>query len=269
MEGVNEIRFVPHSISSTLYAKCAFSDVKFDLRAHLSKKKTARISFLLQNLFHVELSEAHRPALEFIYRCRKVFWADDDLPTRESTVALKICSQVLQHICGPGEVVLEKDTYKQLLSKKPINGVHVGTIGLGSTKTWHGTPDVRVRGTNIVVSGMEMEEDETEDEEERKVEEDSDSDGMTVLLEVKSSMRAAHMPQAISICITSSFIENNLHEDMDPTVPTILIDGSKFRVILYNCVEDVLLISETKDLRTGDRLSSTGVAFLWIVINHR
>ena len=92
---------------------------------------------------------------------------------------------------------------------------------------------------------------------------------MTVPVEFKSSIGLVHLPQAVSICITSSFIEHNLHKHIEATVPTILMDGSNFRVILYNCVHDVLLISEPKNLCAKERLSSTGVTLLWIVINHR
>lgn len=66
-----------------------------------------------------------------------------------------------------------------------------------------------------------------------------------------------------------SSIEHNLHPTMSPAVPTILIDGDTFRVILYDCIKDVLLITTPKELHTDGRLSSTAVAFLWLVINHR
>ena len=43
--------------------------------------------------------------------------------------------------------------YTQYLSTRGLEGAGLQTaiIGLGSYNTWHGTPDVRVRGTEIVV----------------------------------------------------------------------------------------------------------------------
>jgi len=60
-------------------------------------------------------------------------------------------------------------------------------------------------------------------------------------------MRVKHLPQAISTCVTSLFMEHNLRPEMQPIVPTILIDGDTFRVTLYDCLKDVLLISQPKD----------------------
>ena len=155
MEVVNEFVFTPYFISSGFYPKAAFTKVQFSLDAHVTSDQTSRVSFRFNELFHLELSEAHRPALEFIHRSRDVFWPYHEQRRRESDVALQVCSKVLQHICKPDTVVLEH-TYRSLLSKKPfIDGVQTGYIGLGSGKTWHGTPDGRVRGTNIVISGRE------------------------------------------------------------------------------------------------------------------
>ena len=78
------------------------------------------------------------------------------------------------------------------------------------------------------------------------------------------------MPQLISTCVISSFIENNLHRKYLSTVPAILTDLNKFVVCLYDCINDVLLISQSVDLNSKNRgqLSRSAVLFLWLVINH-
>lgn len=51
----------------------------------------------------------------------------------------------------PNEVIIENPRYEHI----PIPGVQFGFIGLESRKTWHGSPNVKVRGTtNIVMQSM-------------------------------------------------------------------------------------------------------------------
>lgn len=132
--------------------------------------------------------------------------------------------------------------------------------------TWHGTPDVRVRGAEIVVEYV------GEGDELNVVRSDEESvasDGATSNIEAKILYNTANLPQVISTCVVSSFTEAKLHPDKQPLVPTVLVDQHKFRVCLYDCEKDILLISESKFLGTNGHLSRSGMAFLWIVINHR
>ena len=258
MQVVNEIPFIPHYINSSVFPRCSFSDARFDLSVHVMD--SAQVAFYTSALFKVEAKEEHKQALDFIYRSRTVLWDPPPKKSLEKTVTLKLCSQLLQYICKPNEVIIEYPGYEHI----PIPGVQFGFIGLGSRKTWHGSPDVQVRGTaNIVMQSMN---EEKQEEEESGFDE---SDGMTTKIEVKRRVWVAHLPQAVATCITSSFTEHNLHPTMSPAVPTILIEGDTFRVILYDCIKDVLLISTPNKLHTDGRLSSTAVAFLWLVINHR
>lgn len=260
MQVVDEIPFIPHYIDSSVYPKCSFSDAKFDLAVHVTDGG-AQAAFYTSALFKVEAKEEHKQALDFIYRSKMVLWDPPPKKSPEKIVTLKLCSQLLQHICKPNEVIIENAGYEHT----PIPGVQFGFIGLGSRKTWHGSPDVQVRGTaNIVIQSMNVE----KREEEESTNSD-ESDGMTTKIEEKPRVRVAHLQQAVATSVTSSFTEHNLHPTMSPAVPTILIDGDTFQVILYDCIKDVLLISTPKALHTDGRLSSTGVAFLWLVINHR
>lgn len=238
--------------------------MRFGLGAHLNKRKMSQRKFYVRDLFNVEIEnlEEHQAALSFIYQSRKVLW-DSDKKSLESNITIQLCSQNFKQICKPNEVILEKAGYGIKLMSSPVPGIQAEYIGIGSVNIWHGSPDLRVRGTNIVVRRTK------EEEEEEEAEDEEGSDGMSTTIVRKSSMRVKHLPQAISTCVTSSFTEHNLHPEMQSIVPTILIDGDTFRVILYDCLKDVLLISQPKDLHTKGRLSSTAVGFLWLVINHR
>ena len=105
-------------------------------------------------------------------------------------------------------------------------------------------------------------------------EDDSDgestgTDGATITGEAKLKFSAENLGQVVAMCAVSSFTENKLHPDKQALVPTILIDLNQFRVCLYDCRLDVLLISTPKLLSTKNRLSRSAMLFLWLTINHR
>ena len=77
------------------------------------------------------------------------------------------------------------------------------------------------------------------------------------------------MMQVISTCVVSSFTAHSRHPNKLAMVPTILIDTNQFWVCLYHCEKDVLLISDVKLLATKGHLSRSGLALLWLVMNHR
>jgi hypothetical protein len=157
---------------------------------------------------------------------------------------------------------------------------------MGSLTTWHGTPDIRVRGVEFVVkdvserekndietemcdSGGETTSDGGSNPEMCDSGGETTSDGGSTPIEVKYSYMASNLPQTIATCVISSFTERSLHPHKQIVVPTILMAREQFRVCLYDCERDVLLISEPKLLATKEQLSRSAVAFLWLVINHR
>jgi len=97
-------------------------------------------------------------------------------------------------------------------------------------------------------------------------EDDSDEDDSK---EDGSEFSDEHLPQVVATCVVSSFIENKLHSDEQALVPTILIDFKQFRLCLYDCRLNVLLISRPKLLSTKNGLSRSAMLFLWLTINTR
>ena len=175
---------------------------------------------------------------------------------------IEICTEVLKPLCRAEELILGKK-YESVLStaKTDVTGLKVADIGLGTVKTWYGTPDARVRGSHLVFQKVENGESEGSDAE--------SSDGATTPLEAKRRISQSNWPQMIATCVVSSFTENGLHPDLPAVIPTILIDAQQFQVCLYDCQRDVLLISQPVELATSDHLSQRGMFVLWLVINHR
>ena len=57
--------------------------------------------------------------------------------------------------------------------------------------------------------------------------------------------KEANLPQAVGTCVVASFTAKGPHTGHRALVPTVLIDEKQFRVCLYDCNKDVLLISQS------------------------
>ncbi len=188
----------------------------------------------------------------------------------EQDVCKNICKEIFSPLCA-NDVVLEK-RYNRTCG---IPGLSYNDLGLGTPKTWHGTPDVVVRGTAVVVSspGEDLEVHEAEDSDDGASADDFDDSASVRWTQVQAqrNIRVSHLPEVIATNIVASFTESNCHLALNPMVPTIQIDSEKFRVILYDCKKDVLLMSPLKMLTNvkKPRLSITAMTMLWVVINHR
>jgi len=230
----------------------------------------------LYNLDRLELTEENKDTIKFIRNCKQYCWPPwSSEPKTKHGCLVEISRRLFVPLCCKSESVMLDKTYGNRL--KPCDaGIKSTSIGIGSFATWHGSPDARIRGTEVVC----VTEDETDsDVEETKVEnaeleENYDSDGSyetTTTVEAKKQFKQSDLPQLVATCVTSSFTENKLHVDLPSAVPTILIDPTGFRVCFYDCKRDLLLISERKSIKASkqDRMSRSAVLFLWLTINHR
>ncbi len=74
----------------------------------------------------------------------------------------------------------------------------------------------------------------------------------------------------MAAAITHSFTEHSNHGALNPMTPMILLDDNHMVIVLYDCVQDVLLISEKIEYFDEDHaLIKVGVVIAWLVINHR
>ena len=173
-----------------------------------------------------------------------------------------LVDKLFQHITS--FVTLERRVYSKYVKEhfRSSNKVGCGDLGIGCNhSTWYGTVDGRLRGcsssfTPLVTIG----EDEDEDEDEH-------SDGSSFVMEIKT--RIKQDSQAIGSVVLSSFIEHNLHPSLNPLVPCILINCYTLKVFLYDCISDVLLISESIPFRNGDVVKEECILLLWLFVNHR
>ena len=255
MKTVKETWFALHTVTTSFNSTSAFSEASFQLAAHV-KGGTSRVGFYVKDFFQVDgLKREHEKALTYIMNCHQKPWPVRAGKKSEKQVVLDICTQILMPLCREEEVIVEMK-YRSFQNRAVPR---CGYIGMGSTATWHGTPDVRVRGADVVIA-----------EEGAEVTTDSDeSAGATMNVEAKVNFGVAHLPQLITTCVVASFTEKRLHPALQALVPTLLMEQNRFRVCLYHCDKDLLLLSQPTWLAEDGALSKVGLAFLWLVINHR
>ena len=130
-----------------------------------------------------------------IKNCKSKPWPPYGLNSKSLVVAL--CQHIFVPLSRPDTVFLEHG-YTSLLSALgpgPGSGVKVAKLGMGSSNTWHGTPDVRVRGAEIISN-----EDEEEDDDDDCS--STATDGATTTIEAKRYLRKriCHKPLAHVLC---------------------------------------------------------------------
>lgn len=270
IEQINtEIAFVLYKVTSDFSSLSSFSTLDLRLATHVDDARRGRMAFRVKDIFKVEAVNSGTSALEFIAHSRRKIWPPfypSTTKRKETNVMISLCKEIFVPLCS--EVLLES-RYSTILERQGIPDLQVGDIGLGSVDTWHGTPDARIRGMAVVWrkdSGdafAVVEEDVSEDEGSVQ------GDGNSTEVEGKVLTMEANLPQAVGTCVVASFTAKARHPNLKALLPTVLIDEKQFRVCLYDCEKDILLISTNKMLATKGALSRSGMALLWLVINHR
>ena len=275
-----------YKVTSQFCATVSFSNVCFDLAAHVDKG--GRVAIHFDTLFNVDGSPSPSPeTVEFISTSRKHPWPPFLSPDggtykpSEREVMLSIACEIMAPFCQ--EVLMERRAQGSLSSylsrrqnppylsrrQNPSN-VKCANLGMGTISTWHGTPDLRVRSKGVEFVCLDVEEGEDNVAAADSDDESSlSSDGQTTTFEGKITFNSANLQKAIATCVVSSFTERNCHPGKLPIIPTILSDQNFLRVILYDCEKDILLVSPSKNLSTKGTLSTSAMALLWVVLNHR
>ena len=132
------------------------------------------------------------------------------------------------------------------------NRISCGLIGIGDPELWWGEPDACVRPL-----------------ESDTLHSNSTLIVATTLLDEHTDSESSQLPQGVATAIVHSFTQNKRHPGLNPMVPTVLINGSDFRIILYDCSKDMLLVSNPVEYRDGSKMTPLGTLVLWLTIHHR
>ena len=150
---MKNIPFDIYKVTTTFNPTSVLSRVDLNLepyKDHLERNVVIRTETLF-DLEQLEAKPENQEVFTFIKNCRSRPWPPFSKHISEYSVMCEISRQMFVPLCRPDEVILENN-YSKFLSKlgPGTAGVKTGYIGLGSCKTWHGTPDARVRGSEVV-----------------------------------------------------------------------------------------------------------------------
>ena len=175
-------------------------------------------------------------------------------------------------LCRLGKVVLdlhqfssvEEPEYKPAASsivRSQTHNLSTQWLRLGKKGvTWHGYPDARVRiyNTDVPVLAHEL---------------GNKSPGDSIVVEAKVMEKSLNLVQLVATTVLAAFVEKNVHDELPPIIPTILITPESAKVCIYDVENDYLLISEwfTWTERVGDvhAFNKTGMLLFWMILNHR
>ena len=144
----------------------SFSRCDFRLGWHkVGKADSPSVAISFQDLFKVDPKpEDVDDVVKFIHRCKQKEWPcrhflncvhkSPDFKESEKTVVIDVCSNILVPLCN--EVILERRYRENLARMLHPSTLTYGDIGLGTPKTWHGTPDIRVRAGEVNLLYGEM-----------------------------------------------------------------------------------------------------------------
>lgn len=88
-------------------------------------------------------------------------------------------------------------------------------------------------------------------------------------IEGKEEIKDANLSQLIGIAVVSSFTEFASNSMLNPMMPTIMIDHNCFLICLYDCVNDILMVSEKMLLCDDGKLDNASVSTLFAFLNHK
>ncbi len=188
---------------------------------------------------------------------------DNDEESIESHVLHEYVDKIFQYISS--SITLEPRIHHVWVDSVFYNNDKVvcGNLGMGCNEsTWYDTVDGRLRGqdpdggsTSLIAVRDEVVRDEVE------------SDGSSMVFEIKRKSR--HLSQAIGSVVLSSFVEHNLHKDLNSLVPLFLLNCQSLQILMYDCKTDVLLISDKFFFRENVEVNKGFILLLFIFINHR
>jgi hypothetical protein len=175
----------------------------------------------------------------------------------ETEIMQEYVWEIFRHITESVTLEERKHSSWVAVNREEDTSLFSEYLGLGMRgKTWYGSPDGRLRGNNSEFTPAHV-----------SAEEESESDAATSQLEMKKIKK---MSQTIGTAVLASFTEHNLHSDENPLVPCILMDCCYIQVVMYDCVNDVLLITDKVVIRDDQgKACKYAVLFLWLFINHR
>lgn len=160
-----------------------------------------------------------------------------------------------------------------------LQGAEVKTLGIGSLDTWHGGSEIRIESCDVLLTLNPLVEEplgsDSDDEQEDREQDRASNDELSLHCISSTALEGnilerKHTGQLVGTCVVESFIEKSLHPTLNTAIPTILFNKMAFVICLYDLKNDILLLSQPRQLLNKDGgISRTAVLLLWITVHHR
>ncbi len=206
---------------------------------------------------------------ENISECPKFDCRLKNHTTAEATLFFNVANQFLSKL---GDVTLGLEHTNRLAKHRDDTGlrpnIETDAIGIGDVDIWYGNPDARIKA-NESQTVLLADEGDAVDVDDDDDDDDPSSDGENIVVEAKQEIKKKNLAQLASTAIVHSFTEHNNHPNLNSMLPVLLMDGTYVQIVLYDCVQDVLLLSAKVRYRVRKMLDPVGLLVVWLAINHR
>ena len=213
----------------------------------------------------VEFFQTHEAALQKELKTK--------LDSKEKTLGKILGEFLFKPLVG--EYRLARQEYREEEDSKTCS------LGMGHRSSWHGWPDMvagetppAAGNTPIVLATTDKaEEESTESEPESESEADSRDveQSQEAVVEVKRRGLTGVLNQLVAQTVVFSYTMGNRHPDLNSMVPGIAINAQEYRIVLFDHVNDLLLITRALPYKKfeSSAMDDAGILLLWVVLNHR
>ncbi|XP_065841239.1 uncharacterized protein [Oscarella lobularis] len=202
---------------------------------------------------------------------------------KEHEKELRVLRELIGPLCG-GKCLVSTHGKPPSTTRQYTGVFEPANLGIGNYNTWHGFLDAVAKPggslseviLSLSLSDRNEEESSAEpssDNEEssagkatRQLSHSSDGDGCPLEFKLKVSEKG--LSQAAAEAIVYSFVHHNRHPSQSSLVPNLLLDDKSFYIVMYDCVADVLLISD-EVMIVSDQTHMNHILLLWMILHHK
>lgn len=254
---LKDIKVGVYKIARTFSSTSKLSHLKLNYQ----KIKQTRMDHLFSDFEHKVLTTHSEDILQenavnmIVTLLKKRIKIEFDASVLKNHVMHEMVNKLFKPLVA--SITLETKRHRFWAEEECDDKVQVSNLGIGiEEETWYGSIDGCLRAHSGEVPFLNDSEEEPE------------TDGTSTCLELKRASK--RLSQVIGSAVLTSFIGNRLHPQLNALVPCILLNCISTQYIFYDCVKDVLLISEKVDLYDDHgRVSQQAMLIMWLVINHR
>lgn len=264
---IKNVKLFVNTVVESFSPSEKLSDLTLKLEHKISIQLHELIHFQPDTLVNPSRHEAEKAATEMLLRVLNTRVNISTDFAFEKNLVLEVMIKI-KHLSTSSVIELKHRGYIAALQEEEEEnlGIAVEPLGIGckerNKETWYGSPDGRIRG----VSPSFSEHASSEINVLGLVETDACSSN------VEFKLRMKELSQMFGTAVVGSFIDHNLHSRHNTLVPTLVINATSVKVVLYDCEKDILMESEAVSLLDEYKhevVKASTILFMWLFINHR